>query len=318
MGIGRRARKITKRLRKTRVVFFLEYLFLRIVFWSLSVIPYSTSIRIGAFLGRIIYWLDPAHRHIAEVNIRYALPEINEERVRLIARKSFEHLGKMVSEFAQLTRMDIKDIRNRVRFEGFEIYERITSNGKGALGLTGHIGNWEMLAVVQSSLGYQIGFVARSIDNPYIDRFVNNIRLRHGATVFRKKTPLKGMVDFLRNGGAVGVLFDHHISVKKGGIVVDFFGYPAETSTILPRLALKLHLPIIPVFCLREKDNQGFLIKFLEPVSLIRTGDMEKDIVENTIRCNRVLEDVIRQYPEQWFWIHRRWKNYFRSKGIKY
>lgn len=318
MGIRRRIRRITKKLRRTKVVFFFEYIFLRICFWFLSVLPYTYSIRIGALLGRIIYWLDPVHRQIAKLNIRYALSDISNQRVNEIAMKSFEHLGKMISEFAQMTRMSLDEIREKVRFEGLEFYEKAASNGKGVLGLTGHLGNWEMLAVVQSSLGYPTGFVARSIDNPYIDRFVNSIRLRHGATIFRKKTHLKGLVDFLRGGGSVGILFDHHISVKRGGVIVDFFGFPAETSTILPRLALKLDLPIIPVFCLREDKNGRFIIKYLRPIELIRTGEIEKDIIENTRRCNRVLEEIIREYPEQWFWIHRRWKNYFRAMGMEY
>jgi len=177
----------------------------------------------------------------------------------------------------------------------------------GAVILTAHFGNWELLAYAHGLLGYPVTLVHRPMHNPVFDHAIAEIRGGAGTRAIRKKAAAKEALRTLKQHGIVVIPSDQN-QTQRFGVFVDFFGKAACTTPGAARLAMLTGAPIFPVFLVREGETDQHRFEIQPAVQLVSTGNREADILENTQRCSRIVEDMIRRYPEQWIWFHKRWK----------
>jgi KDO2-lipid IV(A) lauroyltransferase len=194
-----------------------------------------------------------------------------------------------------------------IRYQGLENYLAAKQRGKGVLVLTGHLGAWELSSFYHSLAGYPMGMVIRKLDNPWVNRFVNEIRTQHGNRVLPKDDFARGLIAAMRAGGTVGVLMDTNMTPPQG-VFVDFFGHAACAASGVARVALRTGAAVLPGFLVWDPAEKKYVLHFLPELQLADTGDAERDATANTQMFTTALENVIREYPEQWLWVHRRWK----------
>jgi KDO2-lipid IV(A) lauroyltransferase len=273
--------------------------------WLLGSMPLSWSRCCGLIFGRVWHLLSQRRRRITRENLAIAFPDSTPADLKELTRKMFANLGQLIFEIFWSYRQDQKTLSDHFRLEGREHIERAYAKGQGVLVLSAHFGNWEVMTLVEMVLGYPVSIVYRPLDYPPLERFVIKLRTRFGARQIPRKKAFRKTIRALEEKHMVGILFDQHVS-RKEGVFVNFFGRPVSTSQGLALLAMKTGAPVVPLFLLREKE--GFCARFLPELPLTRTGDKFEDIKRNTEHYNGVIEDMIRRYPEQWLWLHRRWR----------
>lgn len=246
-------------------------------------------------------------RRVGMRNLELALPELAVEDRARILRRLFRNLGWQLVEFCRMPRYTPQNTRSWIRTEGIQHFLDAQSRGKGVLVLTGHLGAWELSSFYHSLMGHPMGMVIRRLDNRVLDDYVNRIRCLHGNTVLHKDDFARGLLHAMRRGGTVGILMDTNMTPPQGEFV-KFFGVTACTASGLARVALRTGAAVLPGFCLWEETERQYVLHFGPELSFARSGDEEADILAATQQCNDVLEAWIRRYPEQWLWIHRRWK----------
>jgi Kdo2-lipid IVA lauroyltransferase/acyltransferase len=250
-------------------------------------------------------------RGVGERNLQLALPELPSKTKKTILRHVFRNLGWQLVEFCRMPRYTPQNTRNWLRTEGLDHYLAARARGKGVLILTGHLGAWELSSFYHSLMGYPMGMVIRRLDNRVLDEYVNGIRCLHGNRVLHKDDFARGLLTAMRAGQTVGILMDTNMTPPQGEFV-KFFGLTACTASGLARVALKTGAAVLPGFCLWEEKEQRYVLHFGPEITPVRTAgneaDRASDILALTQQCNDVLESWIRRYPDQWLWIHRRWK----------
>ncbi len=219
----------------------------------------------------------------------------------------YRNLGWLLAEFCQMRRYTPESTFPFVRYEGLEHYLSAYHEGRGVLILTAHLGAWELSSFYHSLMGHPMSIVIRRLDNPLVDNFVNRIRCLHGNRVLHKDDFARGLLASMRRGETVGILMDTNMTPPQG-VFVDFFGHPACTGSGLARLAMKTGACVLPGFLLWEAETGQYVLRFGAPIPLECTGNFEADVVANTAVFTKVIEDYVRQYPDQWLWVHRRWK----------
>jgi KDO2-lipid IV(A) lauroyltransferase len=244
---------------------------------------------------------------VARQNLTLAFGrERTAEELTRLCHRSFQHLGMMLVEACAFLFAPPAVLLSRVKVEGMELLKYALAQRRGALLLTAHFGNWELLAASHVLTGLPLSVVVRPLDHPVLDRVASRLRARSRAELIDKRRALSGVLSALRRQRMVGVLLDQNTS-RREGVFVQFFGVPASTSKGLALLALKTGAPVVPVFIHREPDGRHRVI--VDPaVPLSPTGNRERDVVEATAAFTRIIEAKVRQWPEQWFWVHRRWK----------
>lgn len=293
-----------RRLRK--IYWIAEYIFYISLAWFFNLIPFSFSSRIGEGVGRLLFLLDKRHREITFSNLRRAFgKEKSEREIYRIGKACYGNLGRSFVEFARLLR-DNDYIDRYVTSKGLENYIKAKEKGKGVLYLTAHSGNWELMAIAQALRGYPLSLVARPIDNPYLNKRVEEIRTRNGNRIIEKRRAMREILRSLDEKRDVGILLDQNVS-RKEGVFVDFFGEDACTNKGMALIALKTGTPVLPAFIHYEGDSKH-VMEIGKEIELVRSGDKERDIVTNTAIFTKIIEDHIRKYPAEWLWLHRRWK----------
>jgi len=274
----------------------------------LNWLPYRAALRAGAGAGALIYGFDGRHRRLVHEQLRRAFPDWPASAVLRTARQCYANMGRSVAEFARLGRADRETILRWVTVEGREHLDRAVAQGRGVLFVTAHLGNWELMAVVCTLLGYRLFPVTRPLDNPWVNRLIDRIRSRHGSTVISKKNESapRDLIQGLRAGNCIGILLDQNMA-PYDGVFVEFFGRPACTAKGLALIARRTGSPVLPAFIAREADGRH-RVMVLPPVEFSHTGDVQQDVVTNTARCTAIIEQMVRRYPDQWLWMHRRWK----------
>jgi KDO2-lipid IV(A) lauroyltransferase len=289
----------------------LLYLLLRGFSLFINLLPEGVALWVGRQLGNGIYYLDFEHRKVAIQNLHIAFgKEKSEEEMRSIAKKNFQNLGMMAVEFFRIPGMDLKTYKNKVEMEGVDEALKVLEKNKGGLLLLGHFGNWELMALMSKVIEKPILVIAKSIKQKKIDQWITKIRKGVGLELISPKNATPKVIQALSQNQVVGILFDQRGKRSKG-VWADFFGRKVPTTPGLAIMALKSDAPVLPVFMVRNGLQKHRLI-VKEPLELIRTGDIRKDVEANTQLFNNTLESIIRQYPDQWLWIHRRWE---RKKG---
>jgi len=291
----------------------LEYALAWVLIKFVGALPRPLARAAGISIAWLVYLLHRKLRRVGMRNLELAFPEKSRRERKKILRGVFTSLGRQVAEVCLFPKYTRENVSKTVVYEGFENFERALARGKGVLFLTGHLGAWELSAFAHSLYGYPLGIVMRPLDNPYLDRLTRQYRTMHGNKAVDKDFA-RGLIAAMRKGETVGVLMDTNM-IASQGVFVDFFGIPACTASGVARIALKTDAAVVPGFTIWDPVLQKYRLRFDPPVELLRTGNTEKDVVLNTAKFTKVIEDYIRKYPEQWLWVHRRWKT--RPEGEK-
>ena len=274
---------------------------------ALGVAPRPVALFAVQSLAAVLYRVLGRLRKVGLRNLTIAFPELPESDRQKIIRGVFRSLGRQLVEFCRMRRYTFESTRDWIRTEGLEHYLQAQGRGKGVLILTGHLGAWELSSFHHSLMSHPMGMVIRRLDNRLLDEYVNNIRCMYGNRVLHKDDFARGLLTAMRAGETVGILMDTNMTPPQG-VFARFFGVQACTASGLARVALKTGASVVPGFCLWEQSERRFVLRFGPEIDFERTGDPTRDILSATQQCNDVLESWISRYPDQWLWIHRRWK----------
>ncbi len=295
-----------------RVFDYLVYLVARSVSEFFQVLPEGAARWIGGELGRVAYLLDFKHRKIALDNLKLAFGDTYSERERrVIARQTFVNLATNFVVFCRIPKLRKRTLARTVKFHGKVPVMEALRRGKGVIFFLAHLGNWEVMVTVPLLLRQPLYAVGKPLRNPYLDRWINGIREYFGLEIVSSQGAAKSLLRLLRENRMVGILADQRAR-RREAVMIDFFGHPAPTLPTPAFFALKTGAAVIPVSHRREGNVHH--ITAHPAFEVTKTGDLKRDIIENTQRFHRFLEKEIRKDPTQWFWIHRRWQ---RREGHK-
>ena len=283
----------------------LEYMLARTAIAVVRVLPHWMARWIGSALGLLVYVVDVPHRRIASRNLAVAFPTRTPAERRAIARGAFKHFGRLLFELLKFSTLTNAQMLKRVEFEGAERARSAYAQGKGVLFVTGHFGSWELHSLAHGVEFEGIGVLARALDNPLLNALLERIRQRTGNFVIYRRETVRRVMRALDAGHGVAILIDQHI-MSRDAIYVDFFSRPAATTSLVAALALRTGAPIIPVFALPLPRGRYKLI-YEHPVEP-PPADAPDAVRDFTQRCTDVLEMYVRRNPEQWLWMHRRWR----------
>ena len=275
-----------------------EYWAARFVLATLARGQRSAAERLARGYVRLLDRAMPRLRRVAYGNLQMALPDADAKQITDGVYRSIARLLVAFARFPQITRESVSEW---IRYEGFENYEDAKRRGKGVLFATAHLGNWELSAFAHALMAEPMNVVVRPLDNARIDRLVESRRTLSGNRVVEKKDAARGILKALGRNEAVGILIDQNSNLNEG-VFVDFFGTPACANAAFAKIAARTGAAVIPGFALWLESERRYVLKFYPIV------EMTGDVVDDTFRIQNVLERVIREYPDQWLWIHRRWK----------
>jgi Kdo2-lipid IVA lauroyltransferase/acyltransferase len=269
-------------------------------------LPAGLARWIGRRLGDVGYALAADRRRTALANLARAFPGVPDVARRRICRGSFQHLGLMLVELAALLARPLEHTLRGVRIEGLDRLRSVMDRHGRALVVTAHLGNWELLPVACRLTGYRLSVVVRPLDAPRLDRLARRLRERSEAELIDKRAALRPVLRALAGGGMVGILLDQN-AARREGVFVPFFGHPASTSKSLAVLALRTGSPIVPAFIHRQAAGTHRVV-IGEPLVSPVLEDHEAAVASLTARCTEAIEAAIRNTPEQWLWMHDRWR----------
>ena len=285
----------------------LEYYAAWIGLKSLGILPRSVARFVGANFVSIAYLLRAPLRRAAMFNLRLAFPDWGDAQRKKTIRSMNRQIGWMIGEFSQFPKYLRAGIERIVVIDGAENFDEAKRQGRGVLFLTGHMSAWELAPFAHALYGHPLYFLVRPLANLDVDALINRYRCLSGNRPIDKNRSARAILKVLGEGGTIGILSDHNTSLDEG-VFVDFFGIPASTTSGLARIALRTGAAVVPGFLRWDETLQKYRLRFEPAVALARTGDEEADVRENTARFTCVIEDYVRAYPEQWLWVHKRWK----------
>lgn len=283
-----------------RLLWIAELLIIILITLPFQFLP----VRAGRFLGLMLYYLWKERREVALKNLRMACSSgMIKGTPEEIVKRNFEEIGQSIVEIVKVYFGKGRRIFDSIRIVGIENLERAREKGKGIIFITGHCGNWELLALAASIKVHPISVVARRLNNPYLNHLVESLRSRYGNTIIYKKGALREIIRTLKDEGSVGILMDQAV-LPEEGIVVDFLGRPAWTTRMPVIIARKTGSPILPIFIKRNGTAQEITIH----PEIMLLSNSSNYLRANTRLLNSIIEDYIKENPEQWLWIHKRWK----------
>ncbi|MBI3813914.1 MAG: lysophospholipid acyltransferase family protein [Nitrospinae bacterium] len=270
----------------------------------INIFPFKISVQVLRGMGLLLYLFDSRHRKTALSNLRASFPEKHDTEITGVAKDVFKNIGSIVAEMARVLKDGNKWLEKAVIYEGMENLTGAIKKGNGALIMTGHIGNWEIGALAGKD--YKLNFVVRTLDNRFLNKIIYKIRTTFNSGVIEKKNAVREILRCLKRNELVAILMDQNTS-RDEGVFVDFFGRKACTTPVIATLAMRTGAPVLPIFAIREGTGK---IKIIvgEAIEVIPSGDYQEDIERYTAVFTGIIESVIRKYPDQWLWLHRRWK----------
>ena len=296
--------------RKRGNIIWIEYAGAWVALGLLGLLPRGAAIRTATWILLAVPKLLPKLRKTGLRNLEIAFPEKTVAERDAILRGTFENLGRVLGDLSQFRKYTRERLAELIDFnlddETKNLYE-MQKTGQGFLITTGHLGNWEMLVLGFAALYEPISYLARPLDNPMLDDMLNARRTTFGNTPINKKNSARLAITILRDGGILGILSDVNAQVKEG-VFVPFFGVPACTSSGAAVMAIRSNALIYPTFCVWDKNIDRY--KFVHGTLLkpVNSGDRKQDIIDTTAAFTAEIEKIVRAYPDQWMWIHRRWK----------
>jgi Kdo2-lipid IVA lauroyltransferase/acyltransferase len=285
----------------------LQYLPLAVLVRLVGILPRPLARAVGITIGRLVYHLHPRLRRVGMRNLEMAFPTKSIAERRKILRGVYTSLGRLLAEFCLFPRYTLANTSKIAVYQGFENFEAAENRGKGVLFLTGHFGGWEIGSFFHSLQGHPMRIVVRPLDNPYVDDLVTRYRTLHGNSIIGKQGFARGLLAAMEGNETVGILMDTNMTPPQG-VFVDFFGIPACTAAGIARVALHTDAAVVPAVTIWDPVLRKYRVEFGPALELMRTGDNDADAVTNTALFNRIFEDYVRKYPDQWLWVHRRWK----------
>ncbi len=285
----------------------LEYAPVWLLVHILGILPRTVARGLGMLVGWLVYLLVPRLRRVGLRNLELAFPKKSARERRTILRGTYRSLGRLLAEFCQFPKYTPGNVSQIAVYQGFENFEQAERKGKGVLLLTGHLGGWEVGSYVHSIQGHPMKIVVRPLDNPYVDRIVEEHRSRFGNQPLSKQDFARGLLGAMHNGETVGILMDTNMTPPQGDFV-PFFGIPACTATGIARVALKTGAAVVPAFTIWDPEIRKYRVEFDPALELVNTGNTDSDVLASTALFTRAIEDIVRRYPDQWLWVHRRWK----------
>ena len=282
----------------------LEYVFLVTTGFILRRLPYRSASAVGSVFGKILHLFDKKHRKIAFDNLRASFPGKTEAELNDIIKKLYDNMGRSFTEFLYLPKLPLEKLKTLIKVKGEEHLKAAIKKGKGVIVIVSHFGNWELMGARYTEYGTST-VIAFPQSNVLTDKVITKYRTNAGMQIIFTGNAVKDIFRALRNKEMVGFLADQDAHGE--GVFIDFFGRPASTNRGPAVMALKTKAAIITSFIAREKDNT-FTLHIEPELPLVDTGDFEADVRKNTENWSMVLERYVREYPEQWFWVHRRWK----------
>jgi len=292
---------------KSKLQINLEYLVALLLIEMFGRLPLRAALSISARLGRSGYYFSGRLRRTGQRNLELAFPDLSESDRRRLLRGCFENLGRLLGVFSQFATADKKALESIVECAGLEYIDAARRDERGVILFTGHVGAWELSSFALSLFGYPLSFLVRRIDNPKIEELVRQRRERLGNRTIDKRSAAREMLQILQANGTLGILVDLN-TLDREAIFVDFFGVPAATTFALAKLALRTESAVLPVFAPWDQKRGKFLLQIDEALAIERSGDDEADVRRLTQAFTSVVEKYVRRYPDQWLWIHRRWK----------
>jgi KDO2-lipid IV(A) lauroyltransferase len=286
---------------------WIEYAPVWLVVKVMGVLPRPLARALGISLGRLVYCLHFRLRQVGRRNLEMVFPEKSPAERRRILRGVFTSLGRQLAEVCLFPRYTRENASQVVIYDGFENFDAARRRGQGVLFLTAHLGAWEVGSFFHSLMGNPLRIVVRPLDNPYLDRMSDRYRTLHGNSTFGKQDFARGLLEAMKEGETVGILMDQNMTPPQG-VFVPFFGRLACTASGLAKVAQRTGAAVVPGFTLWDAGLRKYRVHFAPAVELARTGDDEADALANTAAFTRVIEEYVRRYPDQWLWVHRRWK----------
>ena len=271
----------------------------------LRMLPRGATLRVGGALGRVFYVLHGRRRELALANLYQAFPSKTGRECRAILRATFTHFGRHVVEFLNFDVMNVDQIRSLIDVQGEEHVKEAMARGKGVMFCSGHYGYWELQIMTHAIWFEPLVVVARTLDNPLLDRLIGRIRARLGTRVVPRQGAVRGLLTSLRANQPTAIMIDQHMQ-GRSAVVVNFFGRPAATTSAAAALALKTGAALIPVFALPRPGGHYHMI-YDAPVEPPREDDPDP-VRTYTQQCTDALERYVRHSPELWLWMHRRWR----------
>src|ERR1700691_5014121 len=288
------------------------------VAWSglklLGLLPRPAARWVGASFASVAYAVRTPLRRAAMFNLHLAFPGWSEAKRKDVIRAMIRQIGWMAGEFSQFPRYTRQNIQRIVVIDGAENFDAGQRHGKGVLFLTGHMSAWELSSFAHALYGHSLHFLVRPISNPRVDALINRYCCLSGNRPIDKNKSARVILKVLAAGGTGGILAHHNTALGEG-VFVDFFGIPASTTSGLARIALRTDAAVVPGFLSWDSARRKYRMRFEPAIELARTGDEEGDVRENTARFTQTIEDYVRAYPDQWLWVHKRWKT--RPPGEK-
>ena len=285
----------------------LEYILARLVFTGLGILPRSVSVAVGRGLGRLGYLLFADLRRTGRRNLDIAFPELSHAEKDRIVRGCFDSLGRVLGEFPHFQNLTRDQLRNFPHSEGLEHLEAAKTTGRPIVFYTAHLGLWELTSFWVGACWQPFTFLVRRLDNDLIEEMIDNVRRRFGNETLDKMAVSRQALRMLNQGGILGMLPDVNMLAREG-VFVDFFGTPASTTSMMAKLALRTNATVIPVYSPWDEQRKKFLLHVEPPIAFERTEDDETNVHNLTAAIMASVEKFVRRYPEQWLWIHKRWK----------
>ncbi|MBN1352116.1 lysophospholipid acyltransferase family protein [candidate division KSB1 bacterium] len=288
-----------------RIRHFFEYLFFLVMGIVARLLPRRLALFVGARFGDLGFYCIPIRKKVTLENLRRAFPEKSEKEIKRIARGTYRNLGINAIEHLRFAGMTRQGLLKLVRFQDEHLIIEALKAGKGIVFAGGHFGNWEYMGCAIGAAGYPVSFVIADIHNRYLDNMINAHRKKMGINLIPKGMAIRGMLRTLRENGSVAMLMDQ--DAGQSGVFVDFMGQPSSTPKGPASFALKTGAAILFIVPIRQQDTSiHIMIEKIDHGHLV--GASESNIKELTQRCTTLLEKYVRAYPDQWFWMHRRWK----------
>lgn len=286
-----------------------EYAAARMILDGIGLLPREAALAAGGAVGRLGYSLARGLRRTGERNLMLAFPGKSERERAELLRGTFLNLGRLLGEFSQFPKHTPQSLAQIVDYdeEGLQHLRELQATNRGIIFLTLHLGAWEVLSFAHSALHNPLHFMVRRIDNSQVEELVEARRTRFGNVPVDKAASVRTALRVLSGGGTLGILADLNVHPKEG-VFVPFFGVPACTTAGVAMLALRTNAFVLPVCAPYDERTGRYAFRYQPAIEPIRTGDRDRDILLNTERYTAAIESFVRAYPEQWLWIHKRWR----------
>jgi len=284
-----------------------EYALALLLIRLFGIMPRSMARPAAQTLAWLGFHLAIRQRRAGMRNLQIAFPELSESQREHILRGSFQNIGRLLFEFTHFPELNKTNIPRFVVHDGLENYLEGVRRGRGVIFMTAHFGAWELSSYAQAVYGYPLKFIVRPIDNSRVEKLISKYRTSSGNVPIQRRSAARDILKALRENEAVGILFDQN-TTRSEGVFAEFFGLPAATTPAIALFALRTGAAVVPGFLIWDQALGKHRLRLDPPVELINTGNLDSDVLENTKRFNKILEGYVRKYPDQWLWIHRRWK----------